>query len=51
MISSTQTMTRRQKLDRERYMRHREARLERQRAYYQEHREDILRKKKNGIIR
>ena len=44
-------MTRRQQLDHERYLRERDMRLERQRAYYQEHREEILYKKRMGLIR
>ena len=35
-------MTRRQQLDHERYLRERDMRLEKQRAYYQENREWIL---------
>jgi hypothetical protein len=35
--------------DRQRYLRQREKRLERQRAYYQEHRDEILIKKKERI--
>ena len=44
-------MTRRQQLDRERYLRQRETRLAKQRAYYQEHREDILIKAKNRYLK
>ena len=44
-------LERRRQKDRERYLRQREARLERQLAYYQEHREEILTKKRNGLIR
>ena len=44
-------LERRRQKDRERYLRHREARLERQRAYYQEHSEEIRYKKRNVLIR
>ena len=44
-------VARRQQKDRERYLRHREARLKHQREYYQAHREEILYKKRNGLIR
>ena len=44
-------MTRRQQLDHERYLRERDMRLEKQRAYYKEHREEILYKKRMGLIR
>ena len=39
-------MTRRQQLDRDRYMRHREERLEKQKAYYRENRERCIQKVK-----
>ena len=42
---------RRRQRDHERYLRQREARLERQRAYYQEHRDELLRKAKNRYIK
>ena len=42
---------RRRQRDRERYLRQREARLDRQRAYYQAHRETILRKAKNRYLK
>jgi len=42
---------RRRQKDHERYLRQREARMEKQRAYYREHRDEILYKKRNGLIR
>lgn len=42
---------RRRQKDHERYLRQREARMEKQRAYYKDHREEILYKKRNGLIR
>jgi hypothetical protein len=42
---------RRRHKDHERYLRQREARLEKQRAYYQEHREEILRKARNRYLK
>ena len=42
---------RRRQKDHERYLRQREARLERQRAYYQANRETILRKARNRYIK
>ena len=45
------TPGRREQRDHERYLRHREARLERQREYYQANRETILRKAKNRYIK
>ena len=44
-------VARRQQKDRERYLRQRDERLERQRAYYKEHREEIRYKKRKGLIR
>ena len=44
-------VARRQQKDHERYLRQREVRLERQRAYYKEHCEEIRYKKRNGLIR
>lgn len=44
------TERRRQK-DHERYLRQREARLAKQLAYYQEHREEILRKARNRYLK
>lgn len=44
-------VTRRQMLDHERYMRTRDKRRAAQREYYREHREEILRKKRMGLIR
>jgi hypothetical protein len=41
-------MTRRQELDRRRYLAHREERKARQREYYKEHREEILLRKRNS---
>lgn len=43
-------MTRKQ-ADHERYLRQRDERLKKQREYYATHREEILYKKRNGIIR
>jgi len=43
-------MTRKEK-DRQRYLAHREERLQHQKDYYRAHREEILAKKRNGIIR
>jgi len=43
-------VARRQQRDHERYLRQREARLKKQRAYYQAHREEILRKAKNRYL-
>lgn len=40
----TPAMTRRKRLDHERYMRNREERKEKQRAYYREHRDELLAK-------
>ena len=40
------TPGRREQRDHERYLRHRDERLQRQRKYYREHREDILRLKR-----
>ena len=37
--------------DHQRYLRQRDKRLEKQLAYYQEHREEILYKKRMGLIR
>jgi hypothetical protein len=48
---SEEARMRRKKLDHERYMRHREERLTKQRDYYSIHREEILYKKKVGLIR
>lgn len=45
------TPGRREQKDHERYLRQREARLERQRAYYQAHRDTILRKAKNRYLK
>ena len=45
------TPGRREQKDHERYLRQRDERLERQRAYYQEHREEILRKARNRYIK
>ena len=45
------TSGRREQKDRERYLRQRDERLERQRAYYQAHRETILRKARNRYIK
>ena len=42
---------RRRKRDRERYLRQRDERLERQRAYYQANRETILRKARNRYLK
>lgn len=42
---------RRRQRDRERYLRQRDERLERQRAYYQANRETILRKAKNRYLK
>lgn len=44
-------VAKRQQKDYERYLRQREARLERQRAYYQANRETILRKAKNRYLK
>ena len=44
-------MTNRQQRDHERYLRQREARLAKQRAYYLEHREEILRKARNRYLK
>lgn len=43
-------MTRKEK-DHERYLRNRDERLEKQRAYYQTHRSDILQKKKKRYLK
>lgn len=40
--------TKRQLKDHERYLRQREERLLRQRLYYQQHREEILKKNRSG---
>ena len=45
------TSGRREQKDHERYLRQRDERLERQRAYYQAHRETILRKAKNRYLK
>lgn len=45
------TPGRREQKDHERYLRHRDARLAKQRAYYQANRELILYKKRMGLIR
>ena len=45
------TPGRREQKDHERYLRQREARLERQREYYQTNRETILRKAKNRYLK
>lgn len=45
------TLGRREQRDHERYLRHRDERLAKQREYYQEHRQEILYKKRNGLIR
>ena len=42
---------RREQKDHERYLRQRDERLERQRAYYQENRETILRKARNRYLK
>jgi hypothetical protein len=42
MISPSEAKTRKQQRDHERYMRHRSERLERQRMYYREHREQVI---------
>ena len=44
-------VAKRQQKDHERYLRQREARLEKQRAYYQVNRETILRKAKNRYLK
>ena len=44
-------MTNRQQRDHERYLRQRDERLAKQRAYYQAHRETILRKAKNRYLK
>ena len=44
-------MTNRQQKDHERYLRQREARLAKQRAYYRENREEILRKARNRYLK
>lgn len=41
----------RKRRDRERNLRERDMRLEKQREYYKVHREEILRKKRLGLIR
>lgn len=41
---------RRRQRDHERYLRQRDERLEKQRAYYRAHREDILRKAKRRYL-
>ena len=46
-----ESMARRKRLDHERYMCNREERQKKQREYYVLHREDILYKKKIGLIR
>jgi len=43
-------MEKRRQRDRERYLRQREARLEKQLAYYQANRETILRKARNRYL-
>ena len=45
------TPGRREQRDHERYLREREARLEKQREYYQANRETILRKARNRYIK
>lgn len=42
---------RRRQKDHERYLRQREARMEKQRAYYREHRDELLRKAKNRYLK
>ena len=41
-------MTRRQQLDRERYLRHRDERLKHQREYYRDNRDRILQRKREA---
>lgn len=48
---SEEARIRRKQLDHERYMRNREKRLAKQREYYSIHREEILHKKKVGLIK
>jgi hypothetical protein len=50
-MKNAEAKTRRQQKDHERYMRSQSERQAKQREYYQTHREEILYKKRNGLIR
>lgn len=50
-MRTEEAKARRKRLDHERYMRNQEERQKKQRDYYSIHREEILYKKKVGLIR
>ena len=50
-MRNEEAIARRKRLDHERYMRNQEERQRKQREYYATHREEILYKKKVGLIR